>query len=147
MLDDEYFMREALKEAEEAYRKGEVPVGAIIVCNKRIIARTHNQVEKLKDTTAHAEMLAFSAATEFIGGKYLEDCVLYVTLEPCVMCAGAAYWTRISKIVYATKDEKRGYSKIKEQIIHPKTKEISGVLEKESKDLLKRFFKDKRKNN
>ncbi len=145
MLDDAYFMREALKEAKEAEIKDEVPVGAVIVCNNRIIARAHNQVETLKDTTAHAEMLAFTAATEFIGGKYLNDCVLYVTLEPCVMCAGAAYWTRITKIVYAANDEKRGYSKIKENILHPKTKIIKGVLEKESSDLLKTFFQNKRK--
>jgi len=145
MLDDAYFMREALKEAKEAEKKEEVPVGAIIVCNNKIIARAHNQVETLKDTTAHAEMLAFTAATEFVGGKYLNDCVLYVTLEPCVMCAGAAYWTRITKIVYAANDEKRGYSKIKENILHPKTKIIKGVLEKESSDLLKTFFQNKRK--
>ena len=138
-------MREALKEAKEAEKKEEVPVGAIIVCNNKIIARAHNQVETLKDTTAHAEMLAFTAATEFVGGKYLNDCVLYVTLEPCVMCAGAAYWTRITKIVYAANDEKRGYSKIKENILHPKTKIIKGVLEKESSDLLKTFFQNKRK--
>jgi tRNA(adenine34) deaminase len=147
MLDDAYFMREALKEAKEAENKDEVPVGAVIVYNNRIIARAHNQVETLKDTTAHAEMLAFTAATEFVGGKYLNDCVLYVTLEPCVMCAGAAYWTRIMKIVYAANDEKRGYSKIKENILHPKTEIIKGVLEKESKDLLKNFFQNKRKNN
>ena len=138
-------MREALKEAKEAEKKDEVPVGAIIVCNNRIIARAHNQVETLKDTTAHAEMLAFTAATEFVGGKYLNDCVLYVTLEPCVMCAGAAYWTRITKIVYAANDEKRGYSKIKENILHPKTKITKGVLEKEASDLLKTFFQNKRK--
>lgn len=140
-------MREALKEAKEADNKDEVPVGAVIVYNNRIIARAHNQVETLKDTTAHAEMLAFTSATEFVGGKYLNDCVLYVTLEPCVMCAGAAYWTRITKIVYAANDEKRGYSKIKENILHPKTEIIKGVLEKESKDLLKNFFQNKRKNN
>ncbi len=147
MLDDAYFMREALKEAKEAEKKEEVPVGAVIVCNNMIIARAHNQVETLKDTTAHAEMLAFTAATEFVGGKYLNDCVLYVTLEPCVMCAGAAFWTRVTKIVYAANDEKQGYSKIKQDIIHPKTKIIKGILEKESSDLLKSFFQNKRKNS
>ena len=147
MLDDAYFMREALKEAKEAEKKEEVPVGAVIVCNNMIIARAHNQVETLKDTTAHAEMLAFTAATEFVGGKYLNDCVLYVTLEPCVMCAGAAFWTRVTKIVYAANDEKQGYSKIKQDILHPKTKIIKGILEKESSDLLKSFFQNKRKNS
>ena len=111
-FDDNYFMREALKEAEKAFEKDEVPVGAVIVCDNQIIARAHNFTQTLNDVTAHAEMQAFTAAADFLGGKYLSECSLYVTLEPCVMCGGASYWTQISKIVYGAADEKRGYSSI-----------------------------------
>jgi tRNA(adenine34) deaminase len=145
IFDDEYYMREALKEATKALEKDEVPVGAVIVSGDRIIARTHNLTEQLNDVTAHAEMQAFTSASEYIGGKFLEDCTLYVTLEPCVMCAGASFWTRISRIVYGTEDEKRGYSLLEESIIHPKTKVSRGVLEKECAALLKSFFEKKRK--
>lgn len=142
--DDEYFMREALKEAADAGKLGEVPVGALIVCNGRILARAHNLSERLNDATAHAEMQAFTAASEALGGKYLEECTLYVTLEPCVMCAGAAYWTRIGRIVYGAGDEKRGYTRCGCKLLHPKTKVNAGVLEKDCSLLLKRFFIRKR---
>jgi tRNA(adenine34) deaminase len=145
IFDDEYYMREALKEAMKALEKDEVPVGAVIVSGDRIIARTHNLTEQLNDVTAHAEMQAFTSASEYIGGKFLEDCTLYVTLEPCVMCAGASFWTRISRIVYGAEDKKRGYSLLEESIIHPKTKVSRGVLEKECAALLKSFFEKKRK--
>lgn len=144
IFDDEYFMREALKEAEKAIELGEVPVGAVIVSDQRIIARAHNLTEKLNDVTAHAEMQAFTAASEYLGGKFLDDCVLYVSLEPCVMCAGAAYWSRISRLVYGAKDEKRGFSLLGKPVLHPKTVVNSGVLEEECARLLKEFFETKR---
>ena len=137
-------MNEALKEAHKAFDEDEVPIGAIVVCNDRIIARAHNLTERLNDVTAHAEMQAFTAAADYLGGKYLEECLLYVTIEPCVMCAGASYWSRIGKIVYGAKDEKKGYSKIKSELLHPKTKVISGILETECADLITTFFKQKR---
>lgn len=142
--NDEDFMRDALREAEKAFEKDEIPVGAVIVCDKRIIARAHNLTEQLKDVTAHAEMQAFTAASDFLGSKFLEDCVLYVTLEPCTMCAGASFWTRIGRIVYGSKDEKRGYSLFNDNILHPSTKVTSGILANESATLLKEFFKHKR---
>ena len=141
---DEYFMKEALKEAEKAMLLDEVPVGAVVVCDNQIIARTHNYTEALNDVTAHAEMQAFTSAADFLGGKYLEECVLYVTLEPCVMCAGASYWTRLKKIVFGASDEKRGFLSVNETIIHPKTEVIKGVLDSECSKLLKDFFKKKR---
>jgi len=141
---DEHYMNVALKEARKAFEEDEIPVGAVVVCNDRIIARAHNLTEKLTDVTAHAEMQAFTAAANHIGGKYLEDCTLYVTLEPCVMCAGAAYWTQISRIVYGTDDEKRGFSKTSEKILHPRTKIVSGVLREECEALLKEYFRKKR---
>lgn len=146
IYSDEYFMKEALKEAHKAFNQDEVPVGAVIVCDKQIIARTHNLTETLTDVTAHAEMQAFTAASGFIGGKYLKDCTLYVTLEPCLMCAGASFWTQIGKIVFGAYDEKRGFSKLKKPVLHPKTEVISGVLETESKQLLRDFFSRKREN-
>ena len=146
VFDDAYYMRKALQEAEAAFEKNEVPVGAIVVINDRIIARAHNLTELLNDVTAHAEMQAITAAANFLGGKYLHDCTLYVTLEPCQMCAGALYWTQISKIVYGAKDEKRGFEKMGTQI-HPKTKLVGGVLEEECANLLKRFFIEKRNLN
>jgi len=137
-------MNEALKEAREAFEKDEVPVGAVVVCQNRIIARAHNLTETLNDVTAHAEMQAFTAASDHLGGKYLNECTLYVTLEPCVMCAGASFWTRIGKIAYAAKDEKRGYSLIHQHLLHPKTAVTDGILEAECKQLLKSFFAKKR---
>ena len=143
-FNDKFFMKEALKEAEKAKEKSEIPVGCVIVSNNQIIARAHNYTEALNDVTAHAEMQAFTSASDYLGGKYLDSCTLYVTLEPCTMCAGAAYWTRIKRIVYAAKDPKRGFSRLNESILHPKTQVVSGVLEVESSILLSNFFKDKR---
>ena len=144
LFTDEYFMKEALKEANIAFEKDEVPIGAIIVSNNQIIARAHNLTETLNDVTAHAEMQAFTAATNFLGGKYLNDCSLYVTLEPCIMCAGASYWSQISKIVYGASDPKRGFNTINKNILHPKTEVISGILENYCSNLLIDFFKKKR---
>ena len=141
---DEFFMNEALKEARKAFKLDEVPVGAVIVCENQIIARAHNYTRTLNDVTAHAEMIAFTSAFDFLGGKYLDDCILYVTLEPCVMCAGAAYWTRIKKIVFGANDKKRGFLHLNEPIIHPKSEVVVGVLEKECSELLKGFFEKKR---
>lgn len=143
-FSDEYFMREALKEAQKAFDEDEVPVGAIIVCNNRIIARAHNLTERLNDVTAHAEMQAFTAAANFIGGKYLEGCTLYVTLEPCVMCAGAAYWSQLDRVAYGADDEKRGFKTVSSKILHPKTELVSGILREECESLLKEFFRKKR---
>jgi tRNA(adenine34) deaminase len=144
--NDTYFMKKALQEAEEAFGKGEVPVGAIIVVKDRIIARSHNLTELLNDVTAHAEMQAITSASNFLGGKYLVGCTLYVTLEPCQMCAGALYWSQISKVVYAATDEKRGFKTLGTKL-HPKTKVIGGILEEEASDLMKRFFIEKRNLN
>jgi tRNA(adenine34) deaminase len=143
-FDDTYFMKQALVQAKKAYDKDEVPVGAIIVCDNQIIARAHNYTEALNDVTAHAEMQAFTAAADYLGGKYLNECTLYVTLEPCVMCSGAAYWTQLKKIVYGAKDEKRGFSTLTQNILHPKTEIESGLLQKECVKLLSDFFKSKR---
>lgn len=145
---DEHFMQEALKEARKAFDADEVPVGAVIVCKNRIIARGHNLTERLNDVTAHAEMQAFTAAANYLGGKYLTDCTLYVTLEPCVMCAGAAFWTQVSRIVFGAYDEQRGFSRINElqKIIHPKTEVIGGMLEMKCSELVKEFFKMKRED-
>jgi tRNA(adenine34) deaminase len=145
-FDDTYFMKKALQEAELAFEKGEIPIGAIIVIDNRIIARTHNLTEKLNDVTAHAEMQAITAAANFLGGKYLINCTLYVTLEPCQMCAGALYWSQISKIVYGARDEVRGCLNLKTKL-HPKTEFIGGVMAEESSQLLKRFFVKKRNLN
>ena len=141
---DDYFMKKALQEAELAFEKGEIPVGAVIVIDNKIIARTHNLTEMLNDVTAHAEMQAITSAANFIGGKYLKGCTLYVTIEPCQMCAGALYWSQISKIVFGASDEQRGYQNLG-TTIHPKTQVIQGVLAKECSDLLLRFFASKRK--
>jgi tRNA(adenine34) deaminase len=145
-FDDNYYMKKALQEAEIAFEKGEVPVGAIIVIKDRIIARAHNLTEQLNDVTAHAEMQAITSAANYLGGKYLKDCTLYVTLEPCQMCAGALYWSQISKIVYAAKDKDRGCG-VMGTTLHPKTKIIGGVLEAEASGILKRFFIQKRNLN
>tara|TARA_Y100000385_G_scaffold285487_1_gene345469 strand:+ start:1401 stop:1850 length:450 start_codon:yes stop_codon:yes gene_type:complete len=146
IFDDEYFMKKALQEAEVAFDKGEVPVGAIIVVDNRIIARAHNLTELLNDVTAHAEMQAITAAANFLGGKFLHKCTLYVTLEPCQMCAGALYWSQISTLVYGAKDVQRGYCAIGARL-HPKTTVRGGVLENEASQLLKRFFAEKRTMN
>lgn len=145
-FDDTYFMKKAYQEAEIAFGKGEIPVGAVIVLNNQIIARAHNLTETLNDVTAHAEMQAFTAAANFLGGKYLKDCVLYVTLEPCQMCAGASYWSQIQRIVYGASEPKRGFVNLGTQL-HPKTKVTSGVLENDCSLLLKRFFIEKRNLN
>tara|TARA_B100000780_G_scaffold212326_1_gene152046 strand:- start:238 stop:657 length:420 start_codon:yes stop_codon:yes gene_type:complete len=139
-------MKQALNEANNAFDKDEIPIGAVIVLNNQIIARAHNLTETLNDVTAHAEMQAFTAAADYIGGKYLKDCTLYVTLEPCAMCSGAAYWTQISKIVYGAADQKRGLLSTKQKhIFHPKTEIFGGVMEDDCKDLLQLFFQEKRK--
>jgi tRNA(adenine34) deaminase len=140
----EQFMKAALAEAEKAYQKMEVPVGAVVVCNDMIIARAHNLTETLKDPTAHAEMQAITAATNWLGGKYLTDCTIYVTLEPCAMCAGALGWSQASGLVFGASDEKKGYRSVSDSLLHPKTKIESGVLEKECQEILKKFFKGKR---
>ncbi|MGB1031144.1 MAG: nucleoside deaminase [Flavobacteriales bacterium] len=149
---DEHYMQLALKEAELAYEMDEVPVGAIIVSQNQVIARGHNLTERLNDFTAHAEMQAFTSASEFIGGKYLDKCTLYVTLEPCPMCAGAAFWTRIGRVVFGAYDLKRGYQRLENQlkhdrVLHPKTEVLGGVLESECSELVKRFFATKRKTS
>ena len=141
---DEYFMKKALQEAEMAFEKGEIPVGAIIVIDNKVIARGHNLTEMLVDVTAHAEMQTITAAANFLGGKYLKDCTLYVTLEPCQMCAGALYWSQISKIVFGASDENRGFEKMGTQL-HPKTTVVRGVLANEASELMKRFFAERRK--
>ncbi|WP_026977124.1 nucleoside deaminase [Flavobacterium tegetincola] len=144
IFDDAYFMKRALQEAEMAFERGEIPVGALIVINDTIIARTHNLTELLNDVTAHAEMQAITSAANALGGKYLKNCTLYVTLEPCQMCAGALYWSQITKIVFGASDEKRGYRAMGTQL-HPKTVVVSGVLAEDSKELMQRFFEGKRK--
>lgn len=141
---DEYFMKKALQEAEMAFEKGEIPVGAVIVVADKVIARSHNLTELLNDVTAHAEMQSITAAANFLGGKYLKDCTLYVTLEPCQMCAGALYWSQISKIVFGARDEQRGFINMGTKL-HPKTTVVSGVMENEAADLMKRFFLERRK--
>lgn len=145
-FDDIYFMKKALQEAQNAFDANEVPVGAVIVLQNQIIARAHNLTETLTDVTAHAEMQAFTAAADFLGGKYLKDCTLYVTLEPCQMCAGASYWTQIGKIVYGASDSQRGFIHFN-TTLHPKTKVVGGVLENECATLIKRFFIEKRNLN
>ena len=144
ILGDDYFMKQALSEAEKAFDKGEVPIGAVIVCEGRIIARAHNLTETLNDVTAHAEMQAITAAASVLGGKYLIDCTLYVTVEPCPMCAGALAWAQIGRIVYGAGDEKRGFTKLTPNILHPKTKVQRDILAEESTRLMKRFFRELR---
>lgn len=141
LYTDEYFMREALKEAQKAFEIGEVPVGAVVVCKNRIIARAHNQTEKLTDATAHAEMLATTAAANYLGSKYLDECTLYVTLEPCVMCAGALHWVQLQKLVYGASDVQRGYSLLNSRVLHAKTEVVVGVKAAEAKELIDAFFK------
>ena len=138
------YMKEALKEAYKAQEEGEVPIGAVIVCNGKIIARTHNLTERLNDATAHAEMLAITTVSEYFGGKYLDNCDLYVTVEPCPMCAAALNWAQIGSVTFGAKDQKKGYSLYSPSLLHPKTKVVGGVLEEESKEILVNFFKSKR---
>lgn len=144
IFTDEYFMKKALQEAEVAFEKGEIPVGAIIVIDNKVIARSHNLTEMLHDVTAHAEMQSITAAANFLGGKYLKDCTLYVTVEPCQMCAGALYWSQISKIVYGATDVQRGFTAMGTKL-HPKTVVVSGVMRDEAADLMLRFFAQRRK--
>ena len=146
-LSNEYFMRQALAEAQKAFEAGEVPVGAVIVANQTIIARAHNLTETLNDVTAHAEMQVITAATNYLGGKYLYDCILYVTLEPCNMCAGAIFWAQLGMLIFAASDPKRGYRLTNSPLLHPKTEVISGILESDAEYLLKNFFALKRKTN
>ncbi|MBO4825652.1 MAG: nucleoside deaminase [Prevotella sp.] len=141
---DEKYMRMALDEAQAAFRKGEIPIGAVVVCRDRIIARAHNLTETLNDVTAHAEMQAITAAANTLGGKYLTDCTLYVTVEPCTMCAGAIGWAQMPRIVYGAADPKRGYHLIAPQALHPKATVTAGVLEEECRELMQRFFANKR---
>ncbi len=141
---DEYYMREALREARAASAEGEVPIGAVVVAGDKVVARAHNQTELLHDVTAHAEMLAFTAAAEHLGAKYLNECTLYVTVEPCPMCAGAAGWTQVGRIVYGAADPKRGYGLLTGPVLHPKTEVVGGVLAEECSALVKDFFKKKR---
>lgn len=145
LYTDEYFMREALKEANKALEIGEVPVGAVVVCKNRVIARAHNQTEKLTDATAHAEMLAVTSASNHLGSKYLDECALYVTLEPCVMCAGALHWVQLGKLVYGASDIQRGFSLVKSPLLHPRTSVTKGIKAEESKALIDSFFKQIRK--
>ena len=144
VYSDEHFMKEALKEAQKAFEADEVPIGAVVVCEDRIIARAHNLSERLNDVTAHAEMQAITAAANYLGSKFLDDCTLYVTIEPCVMCAGALYWARMSKLMYGAPDEKKGYSKVGSNLLHPKTKVEAGLLEEQCGELMKVYFRNKR---
>lgn len=144
VYDDNYFMRQALLQAQEAYEVGEIPVGAVVVANDRIIARAHNRTEKLQDVTAHAEIIALTAASEYLGSKYLTDCTLYVTLEPCIMCAGALAWAQLTRLVYGASDDKRGFMRYGKALLHPKTKVEYGILMEECADLMQRFFVGRR---
>ena len=144
ILDDVYFMKQAFREAQLAWEKDEVPVGAVVVARNRIIGRAHNLTETLTDTTAHAEMQAITAASNMLGSKYLNECTLYVTLEPCVMCAGAIGWSQMGRLVYGASDEKRGFTRFAPNALHPKTVVISGVLGDDCADLMSAFFKEKR---
>ena len=141
---DEQYMRKALQEAEAACQKGEIPIGAVVVCKGRIISRAHNLTETLHDVTAHAEMQAITAAADLLGGKYLTDCTLYVTVEPCTMCAGAIGWAQVARIVYGAPDEKRGYRHYAPHAMHPKADIVGGILEDECRELMQKFFRDKR---
>lgn len=144
VFSHEYFMKEALKEARKALDRNEVPVGAVVVSKHSIIARAHNLTETLNDATAHAEMQAITAASDYLGAKYLENCSLYVTLEPCIMCAGALFWSQVSEVVYGASDPKRGFLTLDRSILHPRTQLVSGIMENECSTLIKDFFKAKR---
>ena len=144
VYNDEYFMKSAFAEAQKAFEKGEVPVGAVVVCNNRIIAKAHNQTEMLNDVTAHAEVIAITAASAYLGSKYLTDCSLFVTLEPCMMCAGALKWSQISRVIYGAGDEQHGFMRYGKELLHPKTKLEYGVMHEACSELLNRFFSSKR---
>ena len=144
LYTDDFFMSQALKEAQLALDKREIPVGAVVVCQNKIIARAHNQTEQLTDATAHAEMLAITAAANYLGSKYLNECTLYVTLEPCVMCAGALHWSQLQKLVFGADDVQRGYSLVQTPLLHPKTEVVKGVKSQESKELIDIFFRNLR---
>lgn len=144
MADDNFYMRKALEEARKAFDEGEIPVGAVVVCRDTIIARAHNLTERLTDVTAHAEMQAITAAAEYLGGKYLDECTLYVTVEPCIMCGGALGWSQLGRLVFGASDEKRGYQRFAPQALHPKTVVVKGVMEEECAQLMKDFFKGRR---
>ena len=144
LYSDDYFMKQAIKEAKKAAMAGEIPVGAVIVCQKQIIARAHNQTQILNDVTAHAEVMAITSAASYLGGKYLKDCTLYVTLEPCVMCAGALYWSQIDRVVYGASDEKRGFMRYGKELLHPGTKLEFGIQHDACAELLTKFFEGKR---
>ncbi|MCB0704983.1 MAG: nucleoside deaminase [Saprospiraceae bacterium] len=144
VFSDTHFMQQALLEAKKGYEEGEIPVGAVVVSNNRIIARAHNQTERLQDVTAHAEMLAVTAAASYMGGKYLDECTLYVTLEPCFMCAGALSWAQLGRLVYAAADERKGFMIHGKVVLHPKTTVAYGILEEEARTLLQQFFREKR---
>lgn len=146
MEADIRFMQMALQQAREAEALGEIPIGAVIVCQNQVIAKAHNQTEMLHDVTAHAEMLAITAAANFLGAKYLKDCDLYVTVEPCPMCAGALYWAQLRRVVYAAPDHKRGFSVLNNALMHPKTQVVSGILQQEAQTLMSDFFKSRRKS-
>ncbi len=141
---DEYFMKQALKEAELALEESEIPIGAVVVCENRVIAKAHNQTERLQDITAHAEMLAVTSAQNYLGSKYLNDCTLFVTLEPCNMCAGALFWSQIGRVVYGARDEKRGFSATSKKMLHPKTKVENGLLSSHAEVLIGEFFRKMR---
>ncbi len=143
-FSDDFFMKIAFQQAQKALSMDEVPVGAVVVCDNQIIARAHNYTERLNDVTAHAEMQVFTAAADYLGGKYLNECTLYVTLEPCVMCAGASYWSQLKKIVFGASDEKRGFQALSDTIIHPKTEVVGGIMAEECSQILKDFFVSKR---
>jgi tRNA(adenine34) deaminase len=143
-MNDMDYMRQAYGEALEAYEEGEIPVGAVVVCDGQVIASAHNETERLCDVTAHAEMLALTAAANELGGKYLNECTLYVTLEPCIMCAGATGWAQVKRLVYGTSDEKRGYTLFAPSPLHPKTEVTTGVMKEECEELMKKFFREKR---
>lgn len=144
VYSDEHFMKMAFQEALAAYEKDEIPIGAVVVSRQKIIARAHNLTEQLNDVTAHAEMQAITAAANFLGGKYLEGCTLFVTIEPCPMCAGALYWSHIERIVFGASDEKRGYRSVNSHLLHPKTEVVSGVMADECAELMQRFFRERR---
>lgn len=145
MFTDEHFMREALKQATYAFEEGEIPVGAVVVCKNKIIARAYNQTEKLNDATAHAEMIAMTSASNALNSRYLKECTLYVTLEPCVMCAGASHWAQFEAIVFGASDAQRGYARLSDNVLHPKTEVRSGVMKNECKSLIDDFFRQLRK--
>ncbi len=144
VYDDTYFMKQALREAQKAEEEGEIPVGAVVVCQNTIIARAHNQTERLGDVTAHAEIVAITAASNFLGSKYLDECSLFVTLEPCVMCAGALAWSQVGRVVYGASDEKRGFMRYGKSLLHPRTKVEYGILMDDCSGMLKAFFEKKR---